>query len=31
MTGSQFRSWVEKAEKTHHELMREAGFLAKTK
>lgn len=30
MTGSQFRSWVERAEKTHHELMREAGFLAKT-
>jgi tripartite-type tricarboxylate transporter receptor subunit TctC len=29
MTGPEFRSWVERAEKLHTELMREAGFLAK--
>ena len=29
MSGAEYTKWVEKAEKTHHELMREAGFLAK--
>jgi tripartite-type tricarboxylate transporter receptor subunit TctC len=30
MTGDEFKSWLEKNEKTHTELMTEAGFLAKT-
>ena len=29
MSGAEFAKWVESAEKTHVELMREAGFLAK--
>jgi putative tricarboxylic transport membrane protein len=29
MSGDEFTKWVEAAEKTHHELMKEAGFLAK--
>jgi putative tricarboxylic transport membrane protein len=29
MTGDQFRSWLDKEEKRHLELMKEAGFLAK--
>ncbi|MBI3451923.1 MAG: tripartite tricarboxylate transporter substrate binding protein [Rhodospirillales bacterium] len=29
MAGAEYRAWVEKAEKTHIDLMREAGFLAK--
>src|SRR5581483_2544151 len=29
MTGDEFAKWVEAAEKTHYELMKEAGFLAK--
>ncbi len=29
MSGAEFAKWVEKAETTHRELMREAGFLAK--
>jgi tripartite-type tricarboxylate transporter receptor subunit TctC len=29
MTGPEYAKWVEKAENTHRELMREAGFLAK--
>ena len=29
MTGAEYAKWVEAAEKTHVELMREAGFLAK--
>ena len=28
MTGDQFKQWLEKAEKLHYELMKEAGFLA---
>lgn len=28
MSGDQFNSWVEKADKTHYDLMKEAGFLA---
>jgi tripartite-type tricarboxylate transporter receptor subunit TctC len=28
MTGPQFRQWLEAAEKLHHDLMKEAGFLA---
>ncbi|MGE0702143.1 MAG: Bug family tripartite tricarboxylate transporter substrate binding protein [Hyphomicrobiaceae bacterium] len=28
MTGDAFKAWVEKADKMHHELMKEAGFLA---
>ena len=28
MTGPQFREWLESAEKLHHDLMKEAGFLA---
>jgi tripartite-type tricarboxylate transporter receptor subunit TctC len=28
MTGDDFRKWVEAAEKTHYDLMREANFLA---
>jgi putative tricarboxylic transport membrane protein len=28
MTGAEFRTWLEKAEKTHYDLMKEAGFLA---
>jgi putative tricarboxylic transport membrane protein len=30
MTGDEFRSWLEKNEKIHQDLMQEAGFLAKT-
>jgi putative tricarboxylic transport membrane protein len=30
MTGADYRKWVEAAEKRHVELMKEAGFLAKT-
>jgi len=30
MTGDEFKSWLEKNEKLHTELMTEAGFLAKT-
>lgn len=30
MTGADYRKWVEAAEKRHQELMKEAGFLAKT-
>ncbi len=30
MTGDEYRKWVENAEKLHYELMKEAGFLAKT-
>jgi putative tricarboxylic transport membrane protein len=30
MTGDDFRSWLEKNEKLHQDLMQEAGFLAKT-
>jgi putative tricarboxylic transport membrane protein len=29
MSGGDFRKWVETAEKTHYDLMKEAGFLAK--
>ncbi len=29
MSGAEYRSWVEKAEAAHHQLMSEAGFLAK--
>ena len=29
MSGDEYAKWVEAAEKTHHELMKEAGFLAK--
>ncbi len=29
MSGAEYRSWIEKAEATHHQLMSEAGFLAK--
>jgi len=29
MSGDEFVSWLEGAEKTHHDLMAEAGFLAK--
>jgi putative tricarboxylic transport membrane protein len=28
MSGDEFKSWLEKAEKRHHDLMKEAGFLA---
>jgi putative tricarboxylic transport membrane protein len=28
MTGDDFRKWVEAAEKTHYDLMKEANFLA---
>jgi len=28
MTGKQFADWVTTAEKTHHDLMQSAGFLA---
>ena len=28
MSGDQFKAWLEKAEKVHHDLMKEAGFLA---
>ncbi|MBX9591139.1 MAG: hypothetical protein K2X43_17775 [Hyphomonadaceae bacterium] len=28
MTGDEFRRWVENAERQHHDLMKEAGFLA---
>ena len=28
MTGEEYRKWVEAAEKTHYDLMKEAGFLA---
>ncbi len=28
MSGDEFKTWVANAEKTHHELMKEAGFLA---
>lgn len=30
MTGKEYRDWLEKAEKRHYELMKEAGFLAKS-
>ena len=30
MAGADYRKWVESAEKRHVELMKEAGFLAKT-
>ena len=30
MTGADYRKWVEAAEKRHQDLMKEAGFLAKT-
>jgi hypothetical protein len=29
MHGDEFAKWVEAAEKTHYDLMKEAGFLAK--
>jgi hypothetical protein len=29
MSGAEYVKWLEKAENTHRELMREAGFLAK--
>jgi putative tricarboxylic transport membrane protein len=29
MAGDEFTKWVEAAEKTHFDLMKEAGFLAK--
>jgi tripartite-type tricarboxylate transporter receptor subunit TctC len=29
MTGPEYAKWVEKAENTHKDLMKEAGFLAK--
>jgi len=29
MTGDQFKTWVANADKLHHDLMKEAGFLAK--
>ena len=29
MSGAEYVKWVEKAEATHRELMKEAGFLAK--
>ena len=29
MSGDQYKTWVANAEKVHHELMKEAGFLAK--
>jgi hypothetical protein len=28
MTGKQYVDWVQAAEKTHHDLMQAAGFLA---
>jgi tripartite-type tricarboxylate transporter receptor subunit TctC len=28
MSGDEFKSWVEKTDKTHYDLMKEAGFLA---
>jgi tripartite-type tricarboxylate transporter receptor subunit TctC len=28
MSGADYRTWVEKAEKLHYDLMKEAGFLA---
>jgi len=28
MSGAEYKAWLEKAEKTHHDLMKEAGFLA---
>jgi putative tricarboxylic transport membrane protein len=28
MSGDEFKAWVEKADKTHYDLMKEAGFLA---
>jgi hypothetical protein len=28
MTGDQYKKWVEANEKLHHDLMKEAGFLA---
>jgi hypothetical protein len=28
MTGDQFKTWVANADKQHHDLMKEAGFLA---
>jgi putative tricarboxylic transport membrane protein len=28
MSGDQFKAWLEKADKTHYDLMKEAGFLA---
>jgi tripartite-type tricarboxylate transporter receptor subunit TctC len=28
MVGDEFKAWVEKADKRHYELMKEAGFLA---
>jgi len=31
MTGKEYADWVQKAENTHHTLMKDAGFLAKTK
>jgi tripartite-type tricarboxylate transporter receptor subunit TctC len=31
MTGAEYRSWVEKNEKLHYDLMKEAGFLAAAK
>ena len=30
MTGDEYAKWVEKEEKRHRELMKEAGFLAST-
>jgi putative tricarboxylic transport membrane protein len=30
MTGDDYAKWVEKEEKTHQSLMKEAGFLAST-
>jgi putative tricarboxylic transport membrane protein len=30
MSGADYKKWVEGAEKRHHELMKDAGFLAKT-
>jgi hypothetical protein len=30
MTGKEYSDWVANAEKVHLELMKEAGFLAKT-
>ena len=31
MTGSEFNQWLEKADKLHHDLMKDAGFLVSTK
>jgi tripartite-type tricarboxylate transporter receptor subunit TctC len=31
MSGDEYKKWLEKAEKTHHDLMKEAGFLAAAK